>query len=217
MSDRSEHLSILLVDPINYSGMAYYDAGLAAGLASAGAHVTVAGSDEALVLPAEREGLRFMCSFVGTGPGRAKWQRAAAYVLSSARLVRELRRQPPDWLLWNYFEQPTIDRFVIRRADLRWTRVGFIAHEVEPWENDAERRDDYRWLIEDASDAVIVHGKANEEALHASWNVPRERVIVSEHGDYGSGSTHPRTRKRRARDWTFPRTLPSPCSSVRSG
>jgi len=62
--------------------------------------------------------------------------------------------------------------------------VGFVAHEVEPWGYDEKRRGDYRWLIEEASDAVLVHGKANEEAVHAVWNVPRARVITIEHGDY---------------------------------
>jgi len=53
-------LKVWIVDPINYSGMAYYDAGLAGGLARAGADVTVAGSDRPLVRPSHSAGWRLL-------------------------------------------------------------------------------------------------------------------------------------------------------------
>lgn len=177
-------LKIWLVDPINYSGMAYYDAGLAGGLADAGADVTLVGSDRPLVSPASRHGLRVEPAFLGTSNGRPRWRRGLAYALSIVRLTRMGRRVRPDWLLWNYVEQPSLDRFAIRRARASGIRVGFVAHETEPWENDAARRGAYRWLIEEAADVVLVHGETNAQALRDAWDISDDRIVVVEHGDY---------------------------------
>ena len=184
MSNRTDPLNIWLVDPVNYSGMAYYDAGLAGGLADAGANVTLVGSDRPLVSPTPRERLVFKSGFSGTAPNRAKWRRALSYGISVTRLARALQQVRPDWLLWNYVEQPTLDGFAIRRARARGAKIGFIAHETEPWEGDASRRRIYQWLVEEAADAVIVHGETNAEIVRRTWDVEDGRIIVSEHGDY---------------------------------
>lgn len=184
MPDRQAPPTISVVDPIDYSGMAYYTAGLADGLAEAGASVIVMGSDKPLVGPKSDDQWRSRPVFSGTGPGRARWRRAAAYPLATRRLLRQIRRDVPDWILWNYIEQPALDRFAIRTVKRRGVHVAFIAHETEPWESSTSRRATYRWLIEEAADAVVVHGSANARALQGAWNIADERVIVSEHGDY---------------------------------
>ncbi len=184
MSTPALRLKIWLVDPINYSGMAYYDAGLAGGLADAGATVTLVGSDRPLVSPSPRGGLHVEPAFLGTSHGRPRWRRGLAYAHSIVRLTQTATRLHPDWLLWNYLEQPTLDRWAIRRAHGSGIRVGFVAHETEPWENGASRRGAYRWLIEDAADVVLIHGETNAQALRDAWDIGDDRIVVIEHGDY---------------------------------
>jgi glycosyltransferase involved in cell wall biosynthesis len=177
-------MKVWIVDPINYSGMAYYDAGLAGGLARAGVQVTLIGSDRPLVRPDSRNGLRFEPLFAGTGPQHSRWRRGLAYTVSILRVLRRVDSERPNWVLWNYIEVPQLDRFVIGRMRRKGPRVAFIAHETEPWEDDVSRRAVYRWLVEGAADAVIVHGKENAADLRDKWDITADRIIVSEHGDY---------------------------------
>ena len=184
MTERPSTTKVWIVDPINYSGMAYYDAGLAGGLARAGVQVTLIGSDRPLVRPDSRNGLQFEPLFAGTGPHRSRWLRGLAYTVSILRVLRRSGSERPNWVLWNYIEVPQLDRFVIGRMRRKGSRVAFIAHETEPWEDDPSRRAVYRWLVEGAADAVIVHGKENAAELRDKWDITADRIIVSEHGDY---------------------------------
>ena len=183
MSRHATPLKVWIVDPINYSGMAYYDAGLAGGLARAGAEVTVAGSDRPLVRPSVSAGWRLLPIFRLTAPEQRRWRRAMSYPVATLRLIRELTRHRPDVMLWNYIEVPSLDTFAMAVARQAGVKLVFIAHEIEPWERSGWRRRIHRWAVEAAS-IVVAHGRTNAEALRNAWSLPEDHVMQSEHGDY---------------------------------
>lgn len=184
MPDHQAPLRISVVDPLNYSGMAYYTAGLASGLVDAGASVVVMGSDRPLAAPRRDDGWRLQPTFSGTGPGRPRWRRAVAYALATMSLLRQTHRDHPDWVVWNYVELPSLDRLAVKTLKQSGIKVAFIAHETEPWESGTSRHAIYRWLIEEAADAIVVHGTTGARSLSDRWNTVDRRVILSEHGDY---------------------------------
>jgi glycosyltransferase involved in cell wall biosynthesis len=179
---REKSLVVWLIDPIDYSGLAYYDAGLAASLAAAGADVTVLGSDRPLLTdPAAGWHRRSM--FRGASGTASRVRKGWNYLFGLMRLLGLARRSRPDIVHWQYLELPILD--LVAMLALRWLglRQVYTAHELEPWVQRGYHRILFHRLYRTV-DLVVVHGSRAAGALTTRWRIPPARVLVTGHGDY---------------------------------
>ena len=187
---------VWIVDPIDYSGMAYYDAGLADALTSLGVRVLVLGSDRRLI-GGHGERWRTVPIFRGTSGSGRRLSRGWRYLVSLARLVVEARRLRPGVMHWQYTELPVIDLLVMHV--LRWSgiRQAYTAHELLPWDVRPYHRMVFRLLYRTV-DVVFVHGDVEAHDLTSTWGLQAGRVTITGHGDYGSFAS-PELPQREAR------------------
>jgi D-inositol-3-phosphate glycosyltransferase len=176
-------ISVWIVDPIDYSGMAYYDEGLAGGLAAAGASVTIVGTERRLLPRPSDARWRHRAVFRGTsGPG-SRAVRGLRYLLGLARLLRAARRGRPDAIVWEYLEIPLADLLTMQVLRHVGTTVAFVAHEVRPWSSSrfvmAVRRSVVR-----GSDLVFAHGEPEADEVRRIYSMPAAKVVVTGHGDF---------------------------------
>lgn len=180
-------MRVWVVDPLSYSGMAYYDYGLVTALGSLGTEVTLVGSDRWL-LDGHFEPERHLRAYRGTSGGSSRWRRAVAYLLSQQRLVRAVIHGRPQIVHWQYLEVPTIDLLAMWVMRLLGAKIVYTAHEVAPWRS--------WWLTEflmrlvyRTADRVVVHNQDDATELARKHRVPAERICVIPHGDYKDFAT----------------------------
>ena len=163
-------LRVWLVDPINYSGMAYYDAGLTEALAAFGVRATVGGSDRWL-LPGSAANATVVPVFKGASGRRSQLSKGWHYLVGLTRLLRAIRKARPDIVHWQYLELPALDLLAIGIIQSWMAPVVYTAHEIEPWRGSAITRRLMRSLYSTV-DAVVVHGARARAELLAYVAVP---------------------------------------------
>jgi glycosyltransferase involved in cell wall biosynthesis len=186
---RRRRLSIWIVDPIGYSGLAYYDVGLGRGLAEAGARVTIVSPepfllrDHALVGMAD-SGHIVRESLGRTSTGGSRLVRGSHYAWALAQLTARLMRARPDVVVWEYLEVPPLEALAMLALRVARIRSWYVAHETEPWERSRVRRGSLGFILRHASDRVVVNAAEDVADLRRSFGVPPGRVVVGGHGDF---------------------------------
>lgn len=180
-------MTVWLVDPISYTGMAYYDAALADGLTRLGARVTVVGSDR-WMLPGLNRTWHIRSVFRGTSGAHVRATKGLQYLRALLRLVLQARRLRPDIIHWQYLELPLLDVatiWVLRRLGIR---LVYTAHELMPWNARPYHRQVLAAIYR-IVDLVVVHAAAEAQELDDVWHVPVSRIAVTGHGDYAMFAT----------------------------
>jgi glycosyltransferase involved in cell wall biosynthesis len=172
---------VWLVDPIGYSGLAYYDAGLAVALAEGGTKVRLV-SSEAWMLGAEPRGVPRMAPFRGTHEG-SRLHKGGRYLLSLVRLGRSARRHRPALIHWQYLELPLAEVLVMAYIKLLGIPQIYTAHELLPWNIRTMDRTVFRWIY-GTVDRILVHRRHEAEQLRKEWRLPSAKVSVIGHGAY---------------------------------
>jgi glycosyltransferase involved in cell wall biosynthesis len=174
---------IWIVDPIDYSGMAYYDEGLAAGLSGAGARVVVAGSDSRR-LPVPPDAARETRAIFRRTSGSAnRVVRGLNYGASVARLVWTIRGARVRAVIWQYSELAAVDYLAMRILRALKVKVLFVAHEIEPWEASGVSRRLRAAIVRHAW-RLIAHGEPEAVELRRRYGLASGRVVVTGHGDF---------------------------------
>ena len=180
---RSRPLNVWVVDPINYSGMAYYDAALAQGLSNLGAEMTLIGSDRPLLEAPTSRSYDYLPLFHGTSGRKPRLLKGIRYVGGLMRLVARARRERPSIIHWQYLELPILDlaaMWVIARSGIKQV---YTAHEAIPW---TARRHHIAVFgqIYRLMDSVITHSDADARELRTTWLLHEDKVCVTGHGNY---------------------------------
>ena len=175
-----DSLTIFLVDPISYSGMAYTDAAQILALESLGATATLAGSDDWMLEPGL---VRHRPIFRHTSGQRARIRKGLAYLLSLVRLIRAVRAARPDIVHWQYTELPIADLAAVTAMRILGFPQVYTAHELLPWTSRRYHRAVFRALYRSMA-AIIVHDGARRDELIARFSVNRSLVHVIPLGDY---------------------------------
>ena len=181
-TDSPQPVRAWIVDPIGYTGMAYYDAGLAVALQAAGIDIWIVSTAPWLLGDMPTNVPRRTVFWHGSS-GPAIWARGAGYLASAYRLLRLAGKVRPDLVHWQYLEVPEVDHVVLRALRRSGSRIVVTAHEVEPWSRFPHSR---RVLSATyaLADAVLVHNQRHVRPLIRRYGIPSSRVHVVEHGDY---------------------------------
>ena len=180
-------MKVWLVDPISYSGMAYYDYGLIKALSALDVRATLIGSDRWL-LRGQFEVERYRPVFRGTSGAAPRWVRGARYLTAAFSLIRSAMQERPEVVHWQYLQIAAVDLLVLRILRGLGVAVIFTSHEVVPWR--ASRMTE--WLVRrvyQTVDRVIVHNDDDVLVLSADYGVSTDRISVIPHGDYGDVAT----------------------------
>ena len=171
-----------IVDPISYGGLAYYDIGLADGLARAGIGVTLVGSDRWLVRRSI-DGVSYRPFFAGNRPGRGRLPRGWSYLRGLQRLIEAVSTERPSVVHWQYLELPAFDLLAMTWLAARNVPQVYTAHELLPWRARAYHAGVFGRIYSTVN-RVIVHNEADRLALAERFAVEPARVEVIQHGDY---------------------------------
>ncbi len=202
---RSRH--VWLVDPISYSGLAYYDASLVMALRATGVPVILVGSDDWLLAGRPDISVPQLPLFRGTSTGH-RALRAIRYAVSILRVVGVAMLRRPAIAHWQYTQLVAVDALAMGAMRLAGIRLVYTAHEIVPWR--VERALARRALraIYRTADRVIVHNEADADALHREFGVPSRRVRVIPHGDYALFATPELDQETARRQLQLPPSVP---------
>lgn len=185
MPDRDRPLTVWLVDPISYTGMAYTDVGQITALQQLNVQSLLLGSDGWML---ERELVPRVEVFRGAHGRQSRLRKGARYLVSLGRLLRRVARHRPDIVHWQFTEVPAVDVFAM--AAIRLLRIPqlYTAHELLPWH--AARH--HLWLFRRlyrVVDTVIVHNDDQRTELIRRFRVNASAIRVAPLGDYAAFAT----------------------------
>lgn len=173
-------MTVWVVDPISYSGMAYSDVGQIVALRELGVRASLVGSDSWMLDPAI---VTRIVAFRGTSGAESRALRGARYFRSLAHLVRLARRVRPEVIHWQFTELPVADLLAMSAIRLLGIRQVYTAHELLPWSSRAY----HRWLftiLYRLMDATVVHNADRRAELIHRFRVRPLRAHVAPLGDY---------------------------------
>lgn len=198
-------LSVWLVDPIGYTGLAYYDVGLANGLVRLGVDVTIVTS-EAWLLDRFTTTARVVKIFRGTHSG-ARFFKGLRYLASLVRLLIAVVAHRPDILHWQYHEVPILEALTIAVLRILGVSQVYTAHELLPWNPAPWDRRVFR-LTYRMVNRVMVHREDEANVLASEFGVARHRVVVVGHGAYEDFATPEMDREAARANLDLPASAP---------
>jgi glycosyltransferase involved in cell wall biosynthesis len=178
-------LTIWLVDPISYSGMAYSDVGQMVALRQLGAECLLVGSNSWML---DEQIVPRVSVFRGTSGNRSRLRRGSAYVISLVRLLIRVRRFKPDVVHWQFTELPVADLLAMLAIRTMGIPQVYTAHELLPW---SARRHSH-WVFSrlyGLVDAVIVHNPEQRAEIIRRFLVDPSKVHMAPLGDYALFAT----------------------------
>lgn len=178
-------LTVWVIDPISYSGMAYTDVGQVVALQELGARPTLVGSDRWML---EAEIVPRIAVFRGTYGSRSRLRKGAGYVASLIRLLIRIARARPQVVHWQFTELPVTDVLAMIAIRALGIPQVYTAHELLPW----NARPHHRWLfarLYGLVDAVIVHNQDQRAEIIRRFAVDSPKVHVAPLGDYALFAT----------------------------
>ena len=185
MRPDESQLTVWLIDPISYSGMAYSDVGQIAGLSELGVRCLLVGSDEWMLAP---DLVPRIVGFRGTAGRGSRVRKGIRYILSMARLVRRIRREHPDIVHWQMTELPLVDALAMLAIRLFRIPQAYTAHELVPWSAAPHHRLLFS-RIYGLVDATVVHNEDQRDELIRRFHVAPAKVHVVPLGDYALFAT----------------------------
>jgi glycosyltransferase involved in cell wall biosynthesis len=180
MSPGRAALTVFLVDPISYSGMAYSDVGQILALRELGVRPVLLGSDSWMLEP---DLVPRVAIFRGTHGPRSRLLRGVRYIGSLARLFFHIWRSRPDVVHWQFTELPAADLVTMVAIRVLGIPQVYTAHELLPW----SARRHHRWLftrIYALVDAIVVHNADQREAILRRFRPSPQKVHLAPLGDY---------------------------------
>jgi glycosyltransferase involved in cell wall biosynthesis len=179
-------MRIWLVDPIGYTGMAYYDWALASGLREEAVDVSVITSD-AWMLNRRMPRFRIRHWFTQTHRG-SRVVKGIHYLKSLTRFTLSALRERPDVIHWQYLELPIADLLAMYWIRLLGIPQFYTAHEMLPW-NASGSAPSIFGRIYRLMDGVFVHHEQDRVELRRDHRVDPGRVFVIGHGAYKAFAT----------------------------
>jgi len=180
-------MKVCIVSPQGYTGLAYHDYGLCAGITQAGATCWLITSDDYILshlLPA-REGFQVLKLFRGISSSMGRrWKRGINYILSLTSVFYELRHSGAPLVHWQLPQLPMFDLFFF----LILKRYGFVIvltpHDILPLDYSVGwNRRIYETMYQ-LVDGVVVHGEHVLQYARTFVAIPEDKIFVIPHGNY---------------------------------
>lgn len=171
-----------IIDPISYTGLAYYDVSLIRGLDRVGVSAVLVGANGG-VLSETRETVPVLPLFRGTATG-TRVRRGINYLVSLIRLITAAARSRPAVAHWQYLQLLPLDLAAMLVMKALRIPLVYTAHETVPWRSQGRLA---RWLLGvmyRRVDTVIVHNEADGLVLREQFGIDQRQTRVVQHGDY---------------------------------
>jgi glycosyltransferase involved in cell wall biosynthesis len=172
-----------IIDPISYSGLAYYDLGLVSGLAANGVSAELIGSDQWLLAQREDSLPPFRPVFRGTATGGLA-RRGFNYLRSLVRLLALAIRDRPAIAHWQYIQLLPADLLAVLALRALGIPVVYTAHEVIPWRIHGSLALKLLRFLYLGVDRIVVHNPADRLELADRFAIDPDKIRVLQHGDF---------------------------------
>jgi D-inositol-3-phosphate glycosyltransferase len=173
---------IMIVSPLGYTGLAYYDYSLCRSLAERGVNVELCTSDR-WILGSYKENFRLFRLYRKCSGDISKPLKGLNYVISSFRILFHAVKNKIDIVHFQIVEIPVIDLFVMAALKFFGKRIVFTPHDIVHNKNFPLNKRILRFLYS-ISDRVIAHKEANLNPLVQDFGVAAEKIVIIPHGGY---------------------------------
>jgi glycosyltransferase involved in cell wall biosynthesis len=177
-------MKVLIMQPVNFSGVFYYAAQLADQLTKRGVDlkvVTCKNFEEEPVKSLSFSLLPIMC---GMNREESRLIRALKYLLSQARVFFLILKWQPAIIHYVDIFVPLVDLLTLTFARLCNTRVVVTVHDVQPSQLTSRRfslnhSKFILHLIYRSANRLITHSDGSRRELNVCFNIPYNKMIVS--------------------------------------
>ncbi|MBI5237148.1 MAG: glycosyltransferase family 4 protein [Deltaproteobacteria bacterium] len=172
----------LIISPLGYTGLAYYDYSLCQSLAERGFDVELATSDRWL-LGAYKNNFRLSKLFKGCSGDISKTAKGINYMISSLRVFLHALKGRFKVVHFQIVELPAVDVLSMLLMKLSGKRVVYTPHDIV--HNKKYLLNTFLTkMLYGISDRIVVHKKANLETLVEIFGVKPEKIRIIPHGGY---------------------------------
>jgi len=172
---------LLYLDPISYTGLAYYSYSFLEALSSGGRSV-VYGHSEGWLLSSKPRTFDAECLYRGVSGSRSRERKGLSYLRSTLRVLGHVFRQRYSMVHLGYVHIAWVDLILVIALRVFGRHVVVTVHEVEDVGANGRGRSVRSWLARAAS-TVIVQNHETRRAMLAA-GVRAERLVLMPPGGY---------------------------------
>jgi glycosyltransferase involved in cell wall biosynthesis len=172
---------VLFLDPVSYTGSAYYSYSFAETLAKKGVNVTFAHSG-GWILSTKARSFNTVELFIGTNNNWPRPIKGIAFVVSCIRLVFYAITNRYDIVHFQYLDVPWVELFFVKVIKLFGKKVYMTAHEIEAFNGSECVTAGIRRVLREG-DLIFAHNQATSERLIAS-GIDQSKIAVMAHGGF---------------------------------
>ena len=183
MGDR-EPLRVAVVEPVGgHGGIEFYDFGLCAALAGAGASATLYTCDA--TEPPPQASFKVAFPYRGIFGSAPPWVRGLRYLAGGARTALAARRERATIAHLHLFQTGALQLYDALLAKLAGLKVVVTVHDVEAL-SDRRPRIDFGRAIHRIAGRLIVHNQASASELARLFPATRDKIEVIPAGDFSA-------------------------------
>lgn len=172
----------LIISPLGYTGLAYYDYSLCQSLAERGVDVELATSDR-WILGAYGNNFKLSKLFKRCSGDMSKTTKGINYIISSLRVFLHAVRGRFDVVHYQIVEFPAVDLMSMLLMKLSGKRVVYTPHDIV--HNKKYLLNAFLTnMLYKTADRIVVHKQANKDTLVDIFGVKPEKIRIIPHGGY---------------------------------
>jgi glycosyltransferase involved in cell wall biosynthesis len=173
---------VLLISPLGYTGMAYYDYSLCQSLSKAGVDVELATSNRWVLSNYERD-FKISHLYYNCSGNIRRSRKGANYLLAVARIFLRALTKRKKIVHFGVSEIPAIDLILMVSLRLLGKKIVFTPHDIFHNKNYPLSKFSIS-LAYTVANKIIAHKEANVHTLARDFRVPEEKIRIIPHGSY---------------------------------
>jgi len=174
--------SILVVSPLGYTGLAYYDYSLCQSLSEIGFNIQLCTSDKWL-LGSYNNKFKIVKLYKKCSGNISKIRKGINYIISSINICKYIIKKNIQIVHYQILEFPIIDLMIMALLKMIGRTIIYTPHDLIPNKQYYFKQNITNWIYS-ISDEIIVHKKINKEYLLKQDRINQNKINVIPHGGY---------------------------------
>ncbi len=162
-----ESLRVCFIDPIGYTGSAYYDCALLTALGTLGHEIHLLSPEQVILPPESFKNIEPHHDLGGYTGSEGKLIKALSFARSLGRCSRTLSRVQPDLVHYEFPLLPPLDYYFLVRAKKAGYPIVYTAHDANLFYG-GKIFQEYQRRILKIADRIVVHTQSSIEKLDHS-------------------------------------------------
>jgi glycosyltransferase involved in cell wall biosynthesis len=173
---------VLIISPLGYTGLAYYDYSLCQSLSEQGVNVELCTSNK-WILSSHKNTFTLTPLYKRCSGNINKVIKGWNYILSSLRILIHVLKSRVRIVHFQIVEIPLVDMFLMIALKLLGKRIVFTPHDIVH-NKKYPLNSIITLILYLISDRIIVHKNANAETIVNNFRLKPEKIRIIPHGGY---------------------------------